>query len=140
MTLVDIFITIQKARDTPLCSSPSSDGTPKRSAKLVRVLRPEVDSDFEVGPALFGPDIGENEFQVSAELVEPKPYDGCSAFSGNDGGDNDDYTGKDLKGKIFLITRGGCLFVQKVSQSLCNKIIAISTIIVSNSLTLLVGT
>ena len=118
MTLADIFIlTDKKARDTPsLYSSSSLDGTPKRSAKLVRVLRPEVDSDFEVGPALFGPDIGENEFQVSAELVEPKPYNGCSAFSGDDGGDDDDYAGKDLKGKIFLITRGGCLFVQKVSQ------------------------
>ena len=117
MILADIFIltkTIQKSKDTPsFCSSSSSDGTPKRSAKLVRVLRPEVDSDFEVGPALFGPDIGENEFQVSAELVEPKPYNGCSAFSGDDG---DDYAGEDLKGKIFLITRGGCLFVQKVSQ------------------------
>jgi hypothetical protein len=98
------------------CFSPLSDGTPRRSAKLVRVLRPEVDSDFEVGPALFGPDIGENEFQVSAELVEAKPYDGCSAFSGDDG---DEYSNaEDLKGKIFLITRGGCLFVQKVSQKL----------------------
>ena len=97
-----------------LCFSSPSDGTPKRSAKLVRVLRPEVDSDFEVGPALFGPNIGENEFQVSAELVEPKPYNGCSAFSSDDG-DNDDSAGEDLKGKIFLITRGGCLFVQKVN-------------------------
>ena len=88
-----------------------SDGTPKRSAKLVRILRPEVDSDFEVGPALFGPDIGENEFQVSAELVEPKPDDGCSTYYVDDN-DSDD---NDLTGKIFLVTRGNCLFVQKVS-------------------------
>ena len=73
-----------------------------------------MDSDFEVGPALFGPDLGENEFQVSAELVEPKPYNGCSAYSS----DGDDNVGEDLKGKIFLTTRGGCLFVQKVSQKL----------------------
>ena len=85
----------------------SSDGTPKRTAKLVRILRPEVDADFEVGPALFGPDLGENEFQVSAELVEPKPLDGCSAYS--------DEETEELKGKIFLITRGSCLFVQKVN-------------------------
>ena len=84
------------------------DGTPKRSAKLVKILRPLVDTDFEVGPALFGPDIGENEFQVSAELVEPKPLDGCSAYS--------DEEREELKGKIFLIVRGGCLFIQKVSR------------------------
>ena len=89
------------------------DGSPKRSAKLVRILRPEVENEFEVGPALFGPDIGKNEFQVSAELVEPKPYNGCSAYSSD--GDSSE-AGEDLKGKIFLITRGGCLFVQKVSQ------------------------
>lgn len=85
-----------------------ADGTPKRSAKLVKILKPLVDTDFEVGPALFGPDLGENEFQVSAELVEPKPLDGCSAYS--------DEEGQELKGKIFLIVRGGCLFVQKVSR------------------------
>ena len=85
---------------------------PRRSAKLVRILRPEVDSDFEVGPALFGPDLGENEFQVSAELVELEPYNGCSAYFSDDADNN---MGEDLKGKIFLITRGGCLFVQKVS-------------------------
>ena len=74
----------------------------------MRILRPEVDTDIEVGPALFGPDLGDNEFQVSAELVEPKQLNGCSAYS--------DEEGEELKGKIFLVTRGGCLFVQKVRR------------------------
>ena len=85
-----------------------TDGTPKRTAKLVKILRPEVDADFEVGPALFGPNLGENEFQVSAELVEPEPFNGCSTYS--------DELEEMIKGKIFLVTRGGCLFIQKVSR------------------------
>lgn len=41
------------------------DGAPKRDAKRVRVLWPESEEmEFTVGPALFGPDLGENEFQV----------------------------------------------------------------------------
>ena len=78
----------------------------------MRILRPEVDLDFEVGPALFGPDLGENEFQVSAELVEPKPLDnGCSAYS--------EAEAESVRGKIALAHRGGCLFVQKVSSGVC---------------------
>ena len=43
----------------------NADGNPKRGAKAVRVLVPELEEDtFTVGPALFGPDLGENEFQV----------------------------------------------------------------------------
>ena len=42
-------------------------GVPRREPKLVKVLYPPLDEgegEFEVGPALFGPDLGENEFQV----------------------------------------------------------------------------
>ena len=43
----------------------NADSNPKRGAKAVRVLVPDLEEDqFTVGPALFGPDLGENEFQV----------------------------------------------------------------------------
>ena len=83
-----------------------------------------------MGPALFGPDLGENEFQVctrldtpcvifvhlrilsvlacqvTAQLTETEPLNGCGAFP------NEDL----IKGKIVLVTRGGCLFLVKVSM------------------------
>ena len=60
-----------------------------------------------MGPALFGPDLGENEFQVAAELAQVSPQDGCVLFPGDE----------PFKGRIVLMMRGGCLFVQKVRQS-----------------------
>ena len=47
-------------------------------------------------------------FQISGELVVPKsPVDGCSPF--------DDV--EIIRGKIFLILRGGCMFVDKVHRN-----------------------
>ena len=107
-----------------VCSPSPGEGL-RREAKMVKILTPEVDDDeFTVGPALFGPDLGRNEFQVggnwnhhptsisflslslplqvAAQLVNAN-YDGCSPLP------NDS-----LSGKIALIPRGGCLFIKKV--------------------------
>ena len=67
---------------------------------------------FVVGPAIFGPDLGANEFQVAAELTQVEPKDGtlvdngCSVY--------DAEQAMIIKGKTLLTYRGGCLFVQKV--------------------------
>lgn len=80
----------------------------QRTSKLVRILIPDCDGDeILVGPALFGPDLGENEFQVAAELAQVSPQDGCVLFPGDE----------PFKGRIVLMMRGGCLFVQKVRNA-----------------------
>ena len=106
------------------CSSPPSDGAAARETKLARIVHPNdlkerfLKHEFQVGPAMFGPNLGENQFQVSAQLLEVEPgspdleYDnGCSGYS--------DELASDIKGKILLVNRGGCLFVAKV-QCVCN--------------------
>ena len=43
-----------------------SPGGAAREAKQVKILTPDVEDDeIVVGPALFGPDLGRNEFQAS---------------------------------------------------------------------------
>ena len=101
------------AHSTTICMPASThvDGTSKRLAKMVRVLKPKVNEDereFIVGPALFGPDLGDKEFQVGAVLVEVEPLDGCLIYP--------EETADKMKGKIVLMKRGGCLFVQKVRR------------------------
>lgn len=75
----------------------------------VKVLSPVLEkNEFVVGPAMFGPHLGgNNEFHISAALTEPEPQNGCNQFS----------NGADITGKIVLLTRGGCLFVQKVRNA-----------------------
>ena len=55
--------------------------------------------------------------QVAAELVETEPLNGCSDFNG----------GATL-GKIVLISRGGCIFVQKVCVMSSYQLIRINLV------------
>ncbi len=64
-----------------------------------------------MGPAMFGPELGVGEFQVGGELVEMKPIDGeldngCTEYGPQQA--------EDIKGRILLVNRGGCLFAFKV--------------------------
>lgn len=89
-----------------------------RTAKLVQVLQPasEITSEFRVGPALFGPDLGEGIADLSGELhviagqegVVTEIGDGCKVFSEED-------TVQSLD-RVVMMARGGCLFVQKVRE------------------------
>ena len=57
---------IMKAMDT----QKSMSGGSAREAKQVRILTPEVEEDeITVGPALFGPDLGRNGFQVNRNTL-----------------------------------------------------------------------
>ena len=74
---------------------------------------------FTVGPALFGPDLGTDIADVSGELYilpgeaqegggATEVGKGCGEFSETDADQS--------KGKIVLIARGGCLFIDKVYE------------------------
>lgn len=92
-------------------------------AKLVEVLHPklpDIEWLFEVGPALFGPDLGNDIADLSGELhVLAAPGgdnrtmeggtmgDGCQVFSEEEM--------EQSANKIVMVTRGGCLFIQKVN-------------------------
>ena len=87
----------------------------KRSTKLVRILDPKIEEEFEVGPALFGPNLGTDIAGLSGELyvlpgVEGSGNmgDGCQMFSEENAGQSHD--------KIVMMARGGCLFVNKVRR------------------------
>ena len=48
----------------------SMAGDNVREPKQVQILTPDVEEDeITVGPALFGPDLGKNDFQVSDVFV-----------------------------------------------------------------------
>ncbi|CAI8022850.1 ER degradation-enhancing alpha-mannosidase-like protein 3 [Geodia barretti] len=97
-----------------------------REAKQVWILSPDVEDDkIAVGPALFGPDLGgDKDYQVAAGLVIlEESSKACSTLPGDLG----------LSGKIVLIPRGGCLFVQKVREA--QKMGAVGVIIEDNVLT-----
>ena len=117
-------VNMYSVRHYTTCFSLSSDGVAAREAKLARIVHPDnlkdryMKYEFQVGPAMFGPNLGENQFQVSAQLVEVDPQspgleydDGCSGYS--------DELANDFKGKILLVNRGGCLFVAKVCVCTC---------------------
>lgn len=95
----------------------------KREMKRLVITEPLIEQKtFIAGPAMFGPQLGgETRYQISGELVVPKsPVDGCSPF--------DDV--EIIRGKIFLILRGGCMFVDKVRFA--EKSGAIAAIIYDN--------
>ena len=57
---------IVKAMDT----HKAMGGGANREPKQVRILTPDVEDDaITVGPALFGPDLGRNDFQVQWESL-----------------------------------------------------------------------
>nr|XP_039269188.1 ER degradation-enhancing alpha-mannosidase-like protein 3 [Styela clava] len=60
---------------------------------------------LKAGPAQFGPDLN-NVDPVSGPLVYANPYDGCSPLVNAD----------EIKGKIAITQRGGCMFVIKVKN------------------------
>lgn len=78
------------------------------------MLYPLPDGDkaeFEVGPALFGPDLGVDISDLSGELYlmpgeGDKVGDGCQAIS--------DEVAVQCQDKVVMVARGGCLFIQKV--------------------------
>jgi len=90
--------------------------TAKRTTQLVKLVHPILPkemSEFEVGPALFGPNLGTDVANVTGELyVLPGRTEGdlmgngCQAFS-------EEHAAKSV-GKVVMVIRGGCLFVQKV--------------------------
>ena len=60
---------------------------------------------------MFGPELGAGEFQVGGRLVEMDPVNGepdngCTEYGPEQA--------SEIKGKILLINRGGCMFVHKV--------------------------
>ncbi len=82
---------------------------------------------FEVGPALFGPEIGVGIADLAGQLYmlpgeegegegqgqegggpwgEARMGDGCQGFS--------EEAAKESKEKVVVMARGGCLFIQKV--------------------------
>lgn len=92
-------------------------GKVKHRTNLVQILRPtppEGKALFEVGPALFGPVLGVDMIHVSAELdvkvgkEGSVMSDGCQVFSEEEAAQS--------KGKVVMVMRGGCLFVQKVRR------------------------
>ena len=90
----------------------------KRTAKLVQIVYPplpnSVKSVFEVGPAIFGPDLGVDISDLSGELFvlpgeqETEVGDGCQVVS-------EELHAQCLK-KVVMVSRGGCLFIQKVCK------------------------
>lgn len=91
----------------------SSSESSKRSSKLLQILHPVLPkdkADFEVGPALFGPDLGASISDLSGELyVLPgvgEVGDGCQVFS--------EKAVALSRDKVVMMARGGCLFIQKV--------------------------
>ena len=87
----------------------------KHTTNLVQILvpTPPKGKAFEVGPALFGPVLGVDMMHVTAELDVKFDKDGsgmgngCQVFSEEEAAQS--------KGKVVMVMRGGCLFVQKVS-------------------------
>ena len=92
-------------------------GKINRSASLVQMLKPylpEGKNSFATGPALFGPILGVDMVHVSAELEvvwlkdESLVGDGCQIY--------DEEKMAQVEGKVVMVMRGGCLFVQKVRK------------------------
>lgn len=98
------------------------DGIAAREMKLVRIVSPSnleergMKYKFEVGPAMFGPNLGTSQFQVADKLVQMEPNSPDSEF---DNGCSE-YTAEQaelIKGRILLVNRGGCIFVTKVKNA-----------------------
>ncbi len=71
----------------------------------------EENSEFEAGPALFGPALGKDIASVFAELFILPDQEGYGVGTGCE-----PLTDIDLEGRIVMVVRGGCLFVQKVRE------------------------
>lgn len=75
------------------------------------------DGEFTVGPALFGPDLGAEISAVSGELYVLPGEEGGTALMGNGCEVFSEQDAEQSREKVVMMTRGGCLFIQKVSHS-----------------------
>lgn len=102
---------------TPSNPTPPGERNPRQKPKLVRILSPTnlkergIKHEFVVGPALFGPVLGVRQLQLGGSLVRVGPHseelgNGCSEYSHEEA--------EEIKGKILLVMRGGCMFILKV--------------------------
>ena len=56
------------------------------------------------GPSAFGPDLDEEFYLTEASLFHADPPEACDTINNAD----------EVKGKIVLMQRGGCMFIDKV--------------------------
>merc|ERR1719380_216725 len=91
--------------------SPDGDGADSTGARDVFSLRAGtaggVSLETTAAPALFGPDVKTNRLRVSGPPLVVWPAAACTPLSG---------AAAQLSGKIAVVKRGSCMFVEKVKN------------------------